>query len=91
MQWKYEVVKFTQIQCNGITSAVCIMCYIDSPLNVSSHYFFKIKLNLCILQTVMANNREILMSELEQIKQKVPSIEGVTLEACLPEIVRLHI
>lgn len=29
---------------NEITSAVCIMRYIDSPLNVSSHYFFKIKL-----------------------------------------------
>lgn len=39
----------------------------------------------------MASNREILMSELEQVKQKLPNIEGVTLEACLPEIVRLHI
>ncbi|XP_078312740.1 uncharacterized protein LOC144619196 [Crassostrea virginica] len=39
----------------------------------------------------MASNREILMSELEQVKQKLPNIEGVTLEGCLPEIVRLHI
>lgn len=39
----------------------------------------------------MANNKDILLSELDQVKQKAPHIEGVTLEACLPEIVRVHI
>ncbi|KAK3097418.1 hypothetical protein FSP39_009473 [Pinctada imbricata] len=34
---------------------------------------------------------ELLESELTYVKQKVPTIEGVTLEACLPAFVRVHI